>query len=86
MRYRQVSFWPILGVIVLFYFMVFWVIPIPMSLLVGTFTDTAVLLCGQLFLAMALMFVYCSLKDEIRNRDYYEKHPPEEGDAPREEE
>ena len=85
-RYRQVSFWPMVGVIPMFYFMVFWVIPIPMSLVVGTFTDTAVILCGQLFLAIVIMFVYCSLKDEIRNRDYYEKHLPETGEAPENEE
>lgn len=85
-RYRQVSFWPMVGVVPMFYFMVFWIIPIPMSLVVGTFTDTAFVLCGQLFLAIVIMFVYCSLKDEIRNRDYYEKHPPETWEVPEDEE
>lgn len=85
-RYRRVSFWPVLGVLPLFLVMVFYVIPLPMSLLVGTFTDTAILLCGQMFLAMLVMFVYCALKDEIRNRDYCEKHSPEEWDEPQDEE
>lgn len=83
-EYHHVSYWPVLGVAPLFFFMVFWVIPIPMSMLVGTFTDTAFVLCGQLFLAMVSLFVYCSLKDEIRNRDYYEMYPPEE-EPPQEE-
>lgn len=81
-RYRYVSFWPVLGVVPLFWFMVFWVIPIPVSLIVGTFTDTAFVLGGQLFLSILIMFVYCSLKDEIRNRDYYAKHLPEERELP----
>lgn len=84
-RYRYVSFWPVLGVVPLFWFMVFWVIPIPMSLIVGTFTDTAFVLGGQLFLSILIMFAYCSLKDEIRNRDYYAKHPPEERETSEEE-
>ena len=77
-RYRYVSYWPILGAVPLFCFMVFWVIPIFMNLIVGTFTDAALILSGQIFLSMLVMFAYCSLKDEIRNREYYAKHPPEE--------
>ncbi len=82
--YRRVSFWPVVGVILLFYVMVFWVLPLPISLVVGTFNDAAFLLCGQLFLSIVVVFCYCSLKDEIRNRDYYQKineeHPPDEGE------
>lgn len=77
-RYRYVSYWPVLGVVPLFCVMTFWVIPIPVSLVVGTFTDAVLVLCGQIFLSMLVVFVYCSLKDEIRNREYYAKHPPEE--------
>ena len=80
--YRSVSFGPVLGVILLFYVMVFWVLPIPMSLVVGTFTDTAFVLCGQLFLAMLIMFCCCSLKDEIRNRDYYRLEDQEQEEPP----
>ena len=77
-HYRYVSYWPVLGVVPLFCVMTFWVIPIAMSLVVGTATDAVLGLCGQIFLSMLVMFAYCSLKDEIRNRDYYVKHPPEE--------
>ena len=80
--YRYVSYWPVLGVVPLFCVMAFWVIPIAMSLVVGTFTDAALILCGQVFLSMLVMFAYCSLKDEIRNREYYAKHPPEERETP----
>ncbi|SCI63283.1 transcriptional repressor DicA [uncultured Flavonifractor sp.] len=78
--YRGVSFWPVLGVIPMFYVMVFWVLPIPISLVAGTFTDTAIVLCGQLFLAIVMMFCYCGLKDEIRNRDYYDQTEDREND------
>ena len=77
-RYQGVSYWPVLGVVPLFYFLVFWVLPIPMSWVVGIFNDTAAVLCGQLFLAILGMFCYCSLKDEIRNRDYHDQTEPEE--------
>lgn len=46
----------------------------------GTFTDTAIVLCGQLFLAIVMMFCYCGLKDEIRNRDYYDQTEDREND------
>ena len=78
--YRGVSFWPVLGVIPRFYVMVFWVLPIPISLVAGTFTDTAIVLCGQLFLAIVMMFCYCGVKDEIRNRDYYDQTEDREND------
>lgn len=74
---RGVSFWPVLGIIPLFYVMVFWILPLLLSLVVGTFTDTAFLLGGQLFLAIVVVFCYCSLKDEIRNREYYQKEDEE---------
>ena len=76
--YRSVSFGPVLGVILLFYVMVFWVLPIPMSWVAGSLSDTAFILCGQLFLSILLAFFYCSLKDEIRNRDYSAAKEPEE--------
>ncbi len=82
--YRGVSFWPVLGIIPLFYVMIFWLLPWPMSLVVGTFNDAAFLLCGQLFLAIVTVFCYCSLKDEIRNRDFcagQEQEKPEEKDS-----
>ena len=75
--YRSVSLWPVLGIIPLFYVMVFWILPLLLSLVVGTFTDTAFLLGGQLFLAIVVVFCYCSLKDEIRNREYYQKEDEE---------
>ena len=64
--------------------MIFWLLPWPMSLVAGTFNDAAFLLCGQLFLAIVTVFCYCSLKDEIRNRDFYagqEQEKPEEKDS-----
>ena len=71
--YRGVSFWPVVGILPLFYVMVFWILPLLLSLVVGTLTDTAILLAGQIFLAIVVVFCYCSLKDEIRNREYYQK-------------
>ena len=71
--YRRVSFWPVLGVIFPFYFMVFWVLPTLLSLVAGAYDDTVFLLGGQLFLAMVTVFCCCSLKDEIRNREFYQK-------------
>ena len=85
-QYCRVSFWPVLGVLPLFFLMVFYILPLLIRPLLGTFTDTGIILCGQLFLAILLMFVYCSLKDEFRNRDYYDKHPPEEWETPEDEE
>ena len=79
--YRRVAAWPVvLGLLALFYVMVFWIIPLFMQLVVGTFTDTAILLGGQLFLTLVIGVVYCLLKDEIRNRDFYASHeddPPD---------
>ena len=60
-----------LGLLALFYVMVFWVIPLFMSFVVGTLSDTAILLGGQLFLTLVIGVVYCLLRDEIRNRDFY---------------
>ena len=78
--YSAVSFWPVLGVILLFYVMVFWVLPIPMFALLGNGGngDTVFILCGQIFLAMLMMFCCCALKDSIRNREYYEQEDTEE--------
>ena len=71
-RYRPVSDWPVmLGLLALFYVMVFWVIPLFMPFVVGTLSDTAILLGGQLFLTLVIGVVYCLLRDEIRNRDFY---------------
>lgn len=80
--YSAVSFWPVLGVILLFYVMVFWVLPIPMFALVGNggHSDVVFILCGQMFLAMLMMFCYCALKDFIRNREYYEREEQDEQD------
>ena len=86
--YRGVSFWPVLGIVPLFYVMVFWVLPLLLSLVTGgTLTDTAILLSGQLFLALVAVFCCCSLKDEIRNREYYQKEDEASGEdeAPGEE-
>ena len=70
--YRSVSFWPVLGVIFPFVLIGVYVLPWPLSLLLGS-SDIVFLLSGQLFLAMVTVFCYCSLKDEIRNREYYQK-------------
>lgn len=70
--YRRVSFWPVLGVIFPFLLMVLYVLPWLLSLLLGG-SDLVYLLSGQLFLAMVTVFCYCSLKDEIRNREFYQK-------------
>ena len=71
-QYRRVAAWPVvLGLLALFYVMVFWLLPIPLSWVVGTMSDTAFLLGGQLFLTLVIGVVYCLLKDEIRNRDFY---------------
>ena len=78
--YRAVSFWPVVGIIPLFYFMVFWVLPTLLSLMAGTYDNTVFLLGGQLFLAIVAVFCYCSLKDEIRNREYYQKEEEEKAD------
>lgn len=72
--YKRVSFRPIVWVIPLFYFVVLWVLPIlffPIS--GGRGGDLWILLSGQLFLAILIMFCYCSLKDEVRNWKYYEE-------------
>lgn len=80
-QYRRVAAWPVvLGLAALFYVMVFWIIPLFMQFVVGTLTDTAILLGGQLFLTLVIGVVYCLLKDEIRNRDFYASHeddPPD---------
>ena len=52
--------------------MVLYVLPWLLSLLLGSH-DIVFLLGGQLFLAMVTVFCYCSLKDEIRNREFYQK-------------
>ena len=71
-RYQPVSDWPVvLGLLALFYVMVFWVIPLFMPFVVGTLSDTAILLGGQLFLTLVIGVVYCLLRDEIRNQDFY---------------
>lgn len=70
--YRSVSFWPVLGVVFPFFLMVLYVLPWLLSLLLGS-SDLIFLLSGQLFLAMVTVFCCCSLKDEIRNREYYQK-------------
>lgn len=75
--YYSVSFWPVLGIIPLFFVMVLWVLPLLMSLLTDI-NDTALLLCGQLFLAMLIMFCHCSLKDELRNWDFYARKEADE--------
>ena len=70
--YRKVSFWPVLGVIFPFFLMGLYVLPWLLSLLLGG-SEMVYLLGVQLFLAMVTVFCYCSLKDEIRNREYYQK-------------
>ena len=79
--YRGVSFWPVLGIIPLFYVTVLWILPMLLSWVTGTYDNTLLLLGGQLFLALVAVFCCCSLKDEIRNREYYQK----EDEAPGEE-
>ena len=74
--YRRVSFWPVLGVIFPFFLIGIYILPWPISLLLGG-SDLVYLLSGQLFLAMVTVFCYCSLKDEIRNREYYQKEDEE---------
>ena len=82
-RYRPVSDWPVvLGLLALFYVMVFWVIPLFMPFVVGTLCDTAILLGGQLFLTLVIGVVYCLLRDEIRNQDFYasQRDAPPDGE------
>ena len=74
--YRAVSFWPVLGVIPLYLILLF-ILVIPMSAWMGNY-ETVYLLCGQMVLAMLMMFCYCALKDFIRNREYYEQEEDEE--------
>jgi len=75
--YRAVSFWPVLGVIPLYIFVSNIILPIPMMAWFGDH-DIVFVLCGQIFLAMLIMFCYCALKDCIRNREYYDKLDDEE--------
>ncbi len=79
-RYRTVPLWPVLAVIPIFYLVVFWVFPLFFQGLFHPFDDTAILLCGQLFLAMLVIFCYCSLKDEIRNQRFYDRQERESTD------
>ena len=81
-RYRTVPLWPVLGVIPLFYLVVFWVFPLLFQGLFHPFNDTAILLCGQLFLAVVVVFCYCSLKDEIRNQRFYDRQERESEEEP----
>ena len=76
LTYSAVSFWPVLGVIPLYLILMF-ILVIPMSAWMGNY-ETVYLLCGQMVLAMLMMFCYCALKDFIRNREYYEQEEDEE--------
>ena len=80
--YRRVSFWPVVVMIPLFFIAVFGLLPLLLGMVANRDTDAVYLLGGQLFLAMVLMFCCCTVKDEIRNREYYKKEdeefPPEE--------
>ena len=82
--YSAVSFWPVLGVLPLYFIMMFWVLPIPMFALFGGREGhdegIVLILCGQMFLAMLMMFCCCALKDFIRNREYYEREEQDEQD------
>ena len=82
-QYHHVTVWPVLlGLMALFYVMVFWLLPIPLSWVVGTTSDTAFLLGGQLFLTLVIGVVYCLLRDEIRNQDFYasQRDAPPDGE------
>ena len=80
-RYRTVPLWPVLGVIPIFYLVVFWVFPLFFQWLFHPFNDFSFfLLCGQLFLAVVVVFCYCSLKDEIRNQRFYDRQERESSD------
>jgi len=70
--YRAVSLWPVLGVIPLYFLMAVVIFPIVMIPLMGG-NDVVIVLCGQIFLAVLMMFCYCSLQDLIRNREYYDQ-------------
>jgi transcriptional regulator with XRE-family HTH domain len=80
--YRAVSFWPVMGVLLLYFIMMFWILPIPMFALFGGGSghnqDTVLILCGQMFLAMLMMFCYCALKDFIQNREFYDQSEEQE--------
>ena len=71
--YQAVSFWPVLGMLPLYCIMVFWILPIPMFALLGNGGDTVLILCGQMFLSILVMFCYCALKDFIQNREFYDQ-------------
>ena len=79
--YRRVSFWPVLGVLPLFFVMAVYLIPLALGALFGNVDNTILLLSGQIFLAMVVVFCYCSLKDEIRNREFYQRQDDEEESA-----
>lgn len=69
-RYRKVSFWPILGILPLWYvgiLLIMWVL----DALLGARGDAGILLSGQIFWGLVLMFCYCCLKDEICNQAFY---------------
>lgn len=78
--YRAVSFWPVMGVLLLYFIMVFWILPIPMFALLGNggHGDTVFILCGQIFLSILVMFCYCALKDFIQNREFYDQSEEQE--------
>lgn len=80
-RYRRISFLPVLWAPIIFYIVLFWILPGPMIWLFGDYNETTMLLGGQIFLSMLMIFLYCSLKDEIRNRDYYNNVEIDNGES-----
>ena len=76
-RYRSVSFWPVLAVLPLWYCGINLIGLVLQGLFGGT-GDALILLASQVFWGMTMVFCCCSLKDEIRNRDYYNRRESEE--------
>lgn len=77
-KYRSVSYWPVLLVLPGWYFGVYIIGGILQMFLGGGTGDSLIVIAGQILLGMLIVFCYCCLKDEIRNRDYYERTTPEE--------
>ena len=69
--YRKSSFLPVLFVPVI-WFLGTILIGLLLSLVLGGGSgDVLLLAAGQILLGMLVVFCYCSLLDEIRNREYY---------------
>ena len=81
-RYQAVSFWPVLGVLPLWYVGTMMVGAVLQAIVGGGEGDDLFLLSSQIFWGMVMVFCYCSLKDEIRNQRFYEQEDRQEREQP----